>query len=394
MQTHPVLAALADRVAARRERGLARRLVSVGSTAGVRATVDGRPVVLMASNDYLGLANHPRLAEAALEATLTCGAGAGASRLITGTLDCHLDLEARIAAFKETEAALMFSTGYQTNLGVVSALARPGDLIVSDRLNHASLIDACRLSRASVAIYPHKDAAAAEAALAAAPAGALKFIITDGVFSMDGDIAPLPELLAAARRHQALLVVDDAHATGVWGPRGRGSLDHFGLTPSPDVVMIGTFSKALGGLGGFAAGACEVIEALVNSARSFLYTTAPPPAQAAVAAAALELVDAEPQRRVRLWELSSLMRERLARAGLTVLSEQGPIIPILVGEAQKAVDLAAALLAAGVLIPAVRPPTVPEGTSRLRVALSAAHTDEDVETAADALVRAVREAGL
>lgn len=394
MGQSPAMDILASRVADQRARGLTRRLVSVGPSCGRFVSVRGRRCLLMASNDYLGLAGHPRLAQASLEAALACGAGSGASRLISGTLEAHLELERSIAHFKHAPAALFFPTGYMTNLGVVSTLAGEGDLIVSDRLNHASLIDACRLSHAQVRVYPHGDAAKAEELLAQGPEHGIKLLVTDGVFSMDGDLAPVPALLQAARRQGALLVIDDAHATGVWGKTGRGTLEHFCLEPGPEVVMLGTFSKALGGLGGFAAGAEEVIQALVHGARSLLYSTAPPPAQAAVARAALELVDAEPWRRERLHTLSALLRRRLAEAGLTVAGQAGPIVPVLTGSAQAALELAEGLWRRGVFAPAVRPPTVPEGASRIRLTVTAAHEEQDIQDAAQALAEAARETGL
>ncbi|MCF8096684.1 MAG: 8-amino-7-oxononanoate synthase [Desulfarculaceae bacterium] len=394
MGSQPALEILKERVAGQQALGLTRRLVSVGPSCGRFVSVRGRRCLLMASNDYLGLAAHPRLAQASLEAALACGSGSGASRLISGTLEAHVELEQAIARFKHTPAALFFPTGYMTNLGVVSTLAAEGDLIVSDRLNHASLIDACRLSHAEVKVYPHGDAAQAEKLLAQGPQGGIRLLVTDGVFSMDGDLAPVPELLEAAKRQNALLVIDDAHATGVWGKTGRGTLDHFGLEPTPEVVMAGTFSKALGGLGGFVAGAPEVIEALVHGARSLLYSTAPPPAQAAVALAGLELVGAEPWRREHLHALSALLRHRLAEAGLKVACEAGPIVPVLTGSAKAALELAEGLWRRGVFAPAVRPPTVPEGASRIRLTVTAAHEEQDIEKAAQALAEAAREAGL
>ncbi len=390
---HP-LELLEHRLARRREQGLGRRLVCVGQATGPRVRVDGRDCLLMASNDYLGLAGHPRLVEAALEATLTCGTGAGASRLVSGTLETHLALERQIADFKESEAALFFSTGYMANLGVIGALAGPGDLIVSDALNHASLIDACRLSRATVRVYPHGDVPAAARLLQEAPAEGLALIVSDGVFSMDGDLAPLPGLLALAREAGALLVIDDAHATGVWGARGRGSLEHFAIKPTPEVAMVGTFSKALGGLGGFVAGSRTLVDCLVNQARSFLYTTAPPPAQAAVAAAALSLVDEEPWRRDKLSQLGQRLRAQLSGLGLTLLSQEGAIVPLLVGGAEKSLAMGRALLAGGVLAPAIRPPTVPPGTSRIRLTVTAAHEMADMDQAAQAIAAAAREVGL
>ncbi|MCB2187025.1 MAG: 8-amino-7-oxononanoate synthase [Deltaproteobacteria bacterium] len=391
---HPgALEVLAGRLADLDQAGLKRRLVSMGPATGARVVIDGRPVILLASNDYLGLARHPRLAAAALRAAQEQGSGSGASRLISGTLDSHLALEAEIAAFKKAPAALYFSSGYLANLGAVTGLTQAGDLIVSDRLNHASLIDACRLSRARRAIYPHGDWRSAGEILAQAPETGLKLIVTDGVFSMDGDLAPLPELLDLARRHDALLVVDDAHATGVWGAEGRGSFEHYGLTPGPQAVMVGTFSKALGGLGGFVAGAREVVDTLVSRARSFLYTTSPPPAQVAVARESLALVREMPELRQKLFALSDLLRRKLEEGGLTVTSPAGPIVPVLVGDTGRALALAAALLDEGVFAPAIRPPTVPPGSSRVRLAVSAAHSEEDVEQAAAAVLRAARKVG-
>ncbi len=393
MNRAPALTALAQRTRELQAQGLARSLVSVGSACGRWVEVRGQRCLLMASNDYLGLAGHPRLAQAAVEAAGSWGTGAGASRLISGTLETHLELEQSIAQFKHAEAALFFATGYMTNLGVISGLAGEGDLIVSDQLNHASLIDACRLAKAEVRIYPHGDAARAAELLAGWSGDGLKLLVSDGVFSMDGDLAPVPELLAVAQEQGALLVIDDAHATGVYGPTGRGSLEHFGLEPTPEVVMIGTFSKALGGLGGYVAGANEVIQALVDSCRPFIFSTAPPPAQAAVARAGLELVDAEPWRRDKLRELGAMLREELGKAGFEVLSQEGPIVPVLVGRAASAVALGEALRGRGVFAPAVRPPTVPQGTSRIRLTVTAAHEKQDMQMAAQALAQAASKVG-
>ncbi len=389
----PALETLAQRLEQTAAAGLTRRLRPVGPANGPRIVIDGRDCLLMASNDYLGLTRHPRLAEAALEASLTEGTGSGASRLISGTLDAHAELEKAIAEFKHAEAALFMATGYMTNLSVITGLAGPGDLIVSDSLNHASIIDACRLSRAQVMVYPHGEVEAAARLLAQSEAR-LKLLVTDGVFSMDGDLAPLPRLLAVARETGALLVVDDAHGTGVWGPTGRGTVEHFGIDPPPELVMVGTFSKALGGMGGFVAGARPVIDTLVNRARPFLYSTAPPPAQVATARAGLALVDQEPELRSRLHALCARLRAGLAEIGLQVTSSQGPIVPVLVGETRAALDLAAALLARGVYAPAIRPPTVPQGTCRLRLTVTAAHSEAEVDQALEALAQAAREVGL
>lgn len=375
------------------EAGLTRILRTIGPVNDPRITIGGRECLLMASNDYLGLNRHPRLAEAALEAALTCGTGSGASRLISGTLDAHVELEHGIAQFKHAEAALFMSTGYMTNLSVITGLAGPGDLIVSDELNHASIIDACRLSRAEVKVYPHRDSFTAYDLLAESHAP-LKLLVTDGVFSMDGDLAPLPELLSAAQRTGALLVVDDAHGTGVWGPTGRGTVEHFNITPPPDLVMVGTFSKALGGQGGFCASSRAVIDTLVNKARPFLYSTAPPPAQLHAARAALELVDKEPELRERLHSLCARFRQGISELGLSLVSAEGPIVPVLVGEARQTLAMAKALLDQGVYVPAIRPPTVPEGTCRLRFTVTAAHRPEDIDQAVSALSAASKEIGL
>ncbi len=386
---------LRERVKALERAGLGRRLVGVGPATGTWAEVQGRRVLLMCTNDYLGLARHPALAQAAAEAAMAWGVGSGASRLVAGTLDGHLALEEALARFKRTESAVFFATGYMANLGAVAGLAGKGDFIVSDELNHASLIDACRLSRAEVRVYPHCDADAAARALEDAPAGALKLIVTDAVFSMDGDLAPLKELADIARAAGALLVVDEAHATGVWGPGGRGLVEELGLEGRKEIVIVATASKAMGALGGFVAGAQEVKAAIVHRARSLLYTTAPPPTQVAAVARALEIIAGEEGGRLRqrLWDNCRLMRGLLGEAGLRVWG-QGPIVPVVVGEARRAMAMARALLARGVFAPPMRPPTVPEGTSRVRLSLSAAHTPEEVEMAAGAIIDAAREVGL
>ena len=375
-------------------RGLGRSLVSTGPANGPKVVVRGRQCLLMASNDYLGLTGHPRLAQAAAEAVQAWGAGSGASRLVSGTQDYHLALEQDIAAFKHSESAVFMATGYMTNLGLIAGLAGPGDLIVSDELNHASIIDACRLCKAEVRIYPHCDVDAAERLLAGPEPNRLRLLVTDGVFSMDGDLAPVPELLQAARRHNALLVVDDAHATGVWGRTGRGTAEHYGLNPPPDLVMMGTCSKALGGMGGFVAAAREVSETLVNKARPLIFSTAPPPAQVAAARAAFALVDEEPWRIKKLHDLASRLRSGLLEHGFELLSSRGPIIPVLVGKSDTAVALAQALCRQGVFAPAIRPPTVAPGTSRLRITVTAAHTEDDVDFTVQALKAAAREIGL
>jgi 8-amino-7-oxononanoate synthase len=347
MPGYAALNVLQQRLDQAENQGLTRRLTGMGPACKTRALVRGRDCLLMASNDYLGLAAHPAIIAAAQAALEQCGAGSGASRLISGTLEAHLALEEQIAAFKHCQASLFMPTGYHANLATLAGLAQPGDLILSDALNHASIIDGCRLSGAKVRVYPHGDVDSARRILAASKGQGLKILVTDGVFSMDGGLAPLPELLKLARRHQALLVIDEAHATGVYGGTGRGSLEHFGLEPGPEVVQVCTFGKGLGGLGGAVCASREVIDVLVNRARSFLFTTAAPPAQVAAASEALRLVDEEPWRREKLFGLCGLMRKLTGQAGLEVMSAEGPIIPILAGEAGAALELGPAALGAG-----------------------------------------------
>ena len=387
------LAELKTRMDRLAQAGLTRRLTPTGPSAGRHVVVDGDRLLLMAGNDYLGLANHPRLALAAAEAAKKWGTGSGASRLVSGTLDCHVALEKAMAGFKGAEKAVFLATGYMTNLAAVAGLTQSGDLIVSDSLNHASIVDACRLSRAEVRVFPHCDPEKADKRLSGGGFG-LKLLVTDSVFSMDGDMAPLPELLAVCRKHGALLMVDDAHATGVWGRRGRGSLEHFGLEHAPDVVVASTFSKALGGFGGAVCGAEEVIDTLVHQARSLLYTTAPPPPQAAASLEALRLVDDEPWRREKVLKLSQRFREGVHALGFTTFSGSGPIVPVLVGRADHSLAVGLALRKHGVFAPAMRPPTVPEGSSRIRFALSAHLEESDLDIALNALEKAAKEAGL
>lgn len=346
---------------------------------GGRVRVDGQDVVSFASNDYLGLAKHPELISAVQKASAHFGVGAGASHLLTGHHAQHHNLERQLADFLGLPAALLFSTGYMANLGVITALAGRDDAIFADRLNHASLVDAALLSRARHARYPHLDLAALEHRLAASTAK-VKLIVTDAVFSMDGDIAPLPELIALAERYGAWLYVDDAHGFGVLGRTGRGILEHFGLAaPPPCLIYMATLGKAAGVAGAFVAGSRELIEWLVHKARPYVYTTAMPPMLAAATARSLELIRAEPWRRERL--ISLIARLRAGAQGLPwrLMPSPTPIQPLLVGRNDAALQLAEGLCRHGILIPAIRPPTVPEGTARLRISLSAAHSEEDVD---------------
>lgn len=365
--------------------GLYRLTRSLQSPVGPEVVLDGQRLILAASNDYLGLAGHPALARAAAEAAQSRGAGAGAARLVSGGFDLAERLETELAAFKGVDRALVFSTGYMANLGVISSLVGPGDAVFSDQLNHASIVDGCRLSRAERYVYDHNKVGHL-AELLARTRGRYRrrLIITDGVFSMDGDLAPLPELAALSRDEEAILAVDDAHATGVIGEHGGGSLDYYNLSPGL-VIQIGTMSKALGALGGYVAGPAVIIDYLRNRARSFFYTTGLPPAVLGAARQGLELVINEPERRQGLKQRAGKLRQDLADRGWLVPPGETPIIPIIVGSAHRAVELSARLLEQGILIPAIRPPTVAPGTARLRLALSAAHTGEHLSRIMGAL---------
>lgn len=365
------------------QQGLYRSWRSVEALDGGRIQVDGRWLIHMASNSYLGLHQHPQVIEAAKEALDRYGAGVGSARLIGGTFPLHEELEHQIASFKQTEAALLFSAGYMANLGVVTALVGPGDLVIGDHLNHASLVDACRLSRATFRVYPHRDVERLDSALKGRSGKFRRLlVVTEGVFSMDGDIAPLPEIVEVARRYGAWLLVDDAHATGVLGPNGRGSLEHFGLS-SDGILQMGTLSKALGSLGGFLAGPRPVIELLKNKARSFIYTTALPAASCAAALASLRVMEHEPMWRRRLWKNVTKWSAALRQMGLELISAESPIIPIRVGLPKETMNLSRALFKSGVYAPGIRPPTVPVGSARIRTSLTALHTEEDVDVALD-----------
>ena len=373
-------------------RSVRRRLRTLDSGIGPRVVIDGRSVIQLCSNDYLGLAAHPAVTRAAADAALENGAGAGSARLIVGTSALHAALERDVARLKQTEAALVLSSGYHANTGVLPALAGAEDVVFSDELNHASLIDGCRLSRAAVQVYRHADASHLERLLGEAGGFRRRLIVTETVFGMDGDLAPLADLVAVARRHDAWIVVDEAHATGVFGRNGGGLVSELGLTEEVD-VQIGTLSKALGSLGGYVAGSTALIDWVVNAARTFIYTTALPPAAVAAARAAIALLSAEPERRDRVWSHAAWLRGRLADIGFRLGASRSPILPVLVGDAGLAVRLAGELLARGVLAPAIRPPTVPDGTARLRVTPMAAHTAGDLAEAIDAFAAAGRATG-
>jgi len=374
----------ADAVARLGAAGLKRVLVPVDGPQGAEVVYGGRAVVNMASNNYLGLANHPKVVAAAAAALTRDGLGAGAARLVSGNHRVFEELEAGLADLKGAEAALLFGSGYQANLGLLQALA-PEGVVLCDRLDHASLLDGARLAGASLRTYPHRDTGALEALLVRYQ-GRPTVIATDGVFSMDGDLAPLPEIARLARAHGALLLVDDAHGTGVLG-EGAGSVHHFGLTAADVPVQMGTLGKALGTYGAFVAGSRDLIAYVLHKARGFIYTTAPPPAIAAATLAALEIVRGPEGKmlRARLGENRARLAEGLRSLGHAVPDDPTSILPVVVGDAERAVSLSQGLLERGVLAPAIRPPTVPEGTSRLRLTVMATHTDAHIDRALDAL---------
>ena len=361
-----------------------RRTVSRSEPQTARIEVDGRPCVDFCSNDYLGLAAHPAVVEAFVAAARIHGVGARASHLVTGHQPEHEALERELAAFTGRECAIVFSTGYMANLGLVRALAGRDAAVYGDSLNHASLIDGGRLSGAALHRYPHGDATALEQALAARKSGTA-IVLTDGVFSMDGDLAPLPALAAACSKHDALIAVDDAHGLGVIGPGGRGILGHYDLSQAEVPALVGTFGKAFGTFGAFVAGSSELVDTLIQRARTYIYTTALPPAVAAATRAALAVSIAEPWRRERVLALTRRFRELARAAGIALTPSETPIQPIVLGSADAALRASDALLQRGHFVAAIRPPTVPAGTSRLRVTLSASHRDEDVEALVTAL---------
>ncbi|HYH53209.1 MAG TPA: 8-amino-7-oxononanoate synthase [Solirubrobacterales bacterium] len=383
---------VAQRLEELRDRGLHRRLRLIEGPQGASVTLDGRPVLLLCSNNYLGLADRVEVREAASEAALRWGAGAGASRLVSGNMEPHRALEDRLAAFKGYEAALLFGSGYLANSGVIGALAGAGEVVFSDELNHASIIDGCRLSRAQTFVYRHGDLEHLAWGLDQAGRQAA-LVVTDGVFSMDGDIAPLAELLELARRHGARLMVDEAHGTGAIGPGGRGSVSAAGLSGEVDVVM-GTLGKALGSYGAYVCASAEIVDLLVNTARPFIFSTAPPPPAVGAALAALSVLEAEPELVERLQANADLLRRSLCAEGLEVGNSSTQVVPVHVGEAEATMELCELVLENGLFAQGIRPPTVPEGSSRLRLTAMATHRREDLVAAAHMVGVAARELGL
>ncbi|HWG36800.1 MAG TPA: glycine C-acetyltransferase [Terriglobales bacterium] len=358
------------------------------------AEFDGRRVINLSSNNYLGLCTHPKLRQAALEATRELGVGSGAVRTISGTMAIHMELERTIASFKHTEASVVFQSGFTANSGTVGAIMGRSDFIISDELNHASIIDGARLSRATIKVFPHKDCDAAEAILKElAPQPGRKLLITDGVFSMDGDIAPLPALCALAEKYGAVMMVDDAHASGVLGRNGRGTVDHFGLHGRVD-VQVGTLSKAIGALGGYVAGSAELIEFLHLRGRPFLFSTSHPPGVAASCLAAFQVLEAEPERIRNLWDNTRFFKDGLKRLGFNTGASETPITPIMVGQGRKAMEFSRALFQQGLFATALAFPTVPEGKARLRTIVTATHTQAELTEALGILETVGKSQGL
>jgi 8-amino-7-oxononanoate synthase len=369
--------------------GLDRHTRLISGPQGPHVVLDGKPVLLLCSNNYLGLADHPRVRAAAADAAMRWGVGSGASRLVSGTMTVHRRLEERLASFKRREAALLFGSGYLANCGVVASLARPGDVVFSDALNHASIIDGCRLSRAEVFVYEHCDVEHLEWGLQRADDRAA-LIVTDGVFSMDGDVAPLVEIVELARRYGARVAVDEAHGTGALGRGGRGACAEAGVEDEVDVI-VGTLGKALGSYGAFVACDRAMARYLVNAARTFIFSTALPPPAASAAMVALDVLEQDPARVDRLARNSDSLRAALAAEGFDTGGSRTQIVPLVVGDASAAVAMCEAALARGVFAQAIRPPTVPPGTSRLRLAVMATHREVELRAAARILGQAARD---
>jgi len=358
--------------------GLYRKVRVINSFHGPTIKIAQKEYILLSSNDYLGLSQHPKVKEKAKEAIEKFGCGSGASRLLSGTTKLHCELENKLADFKKTEAAIVFSSGYSANLGVISSLAGKRDIIIIDKLSHASIIDGCRLSGATLRVYPHKNMNSLEKILKKSQTYNLRLIITDGVFSMDGDIAPLPEIVNLSKKYHAMVIIDDAHGTGVMGNEGRGTVEYFGLESMVDIQM-GTLSKALGSLGGFIAGSNVLIDYLKNKARSFIYSTALSPSQVASALASLEIIQGEPELRQRLWENVRYLKKGLQELGFDTMESQTQIIPVLIGDNEKTMQVAKFLYENGIFAPGIRPPSVPKGTSRIRLSLMATHTKSHLD---------------
>jgi glycine C-acetyltransferase len=395
----PQLAHLTDQIDDLKARGTFFKLRVLEDEQGPVCTYDGKRVINLASNNYLGLCNHPKLREAAIAATVKYGVGSGAVRTIAGTMRIHMELEERIAAFKNVEACVVFQSGFAANAGTVSSILGKDDFILSDELNHASIIDGARLSRAKIKVFRHKDVDHCEELLQDIEhEPGRRLIITDGVFSMDGDIGPVGKLAALAERYGAIMMVDDAHASGVLGRNGRGSVDHFGVHGKVD-VQVGTLSKAIASLGGYVCGSRDLIDYLYHKARPFLFSTSHPPSVAATCLAAFDLLEAEPERIERLWANTAYFKEQLTSAGfdvggVTTPKSETPITPIILGDGRRAMEFSKALFDAGVMATGIASPTVPEGKARVRTIMTSEHTRAEIDQALEVMVRVAKGMGI
>jgi len=392
MRSDP-LAFLSAELESMKQQGLYRRLRVLDDEQKPSTTVDHHHVVNLSSNNYLGLTTHPRLRERALEAIARLGVGTGSVRTIAGTMDIHMELERRLAEFKQTEAVVVFQSGFTANAGTVSSILTKDDVVISDELNHASIIDGCRLSRADIKVFPHKDVEAARAILRALPAAQRKLLITDGVFSMDGDLGALPDLCALAEEFGCIMMVDDAHASGVFGRNGRGTIDHFGVHGRVD-IQVGTLSKAIGALGGYVAGSRALIEFLHHRARPFLFSTSHPPPVAAACIAAIDVLLDEPALIDRLWDNTRFFKAGLNDLGFNTGMSESPITPVIVGDASLAMALSDRLFARGVFAQGIGFPTVARDKARVRTIVTATHTRDQLQFALDAFGHVGRELGI
>ena len=392
MRSDP-LAFLGAELESLRQQGLYRRLRILESRQEATSTFDGRSVVNLSSNNYLGLATHPMLVERAIAAIKDFGVGSGAVRTIAGTMAIHMELERRLAVFRKTEAVVVFQSGFAANAGSVAAILTKDDVIISDELNHASIIDGCRLSKAQIKVFPHKNADAARKILQDLPASQRKLLVTDGVFSMDGDLGALPELCALAEEFGCIMMVDDAHASGVFGRNGRGTIDHFNVHGRVD-IQVGTLSKAVGALGGYVAGSKTLIEFLYHRARPFLFSTSHPPAVAAACIAALDVLEEEPQIIDTLWENTRFFKAGLEARGFNTGLSESPITPVIVGDGALAMKLSDRLFQEGVFAQGIAFPTVARDKARVRTIVTATHTREELQFALDVFTKVGRELGI
>jgi len=376
-----------------KEQGLHRSLRIIGSPNKPVFTVDGKDVINLSSNNYLGLTTHPKLIAASVKATEWYGVGTGAVRTIAGTMNLHEELERRLADFKHTQASLTFQSGFTANTGVLQSLLKDEDVIISDQLNHASIIDGIRLSRAQRKVFPHKDMDGLESVLKETQSARVRLIVTDGVFSMDGDIAPMPQIVDLAERYGAIVMIDDAHGSGVLGKNGRGTVNHFDLDGRVQ-IQIGTLSKAIGSVGGYVAGDEILRDYLIHMARPFLFSTSQPPGVVASCIAAIDVLEQEPEIIDRLWENTRFFKEKLTDLGFNTGRSETPITPVIVGEAPQAMALSDKLFERGVFAQGIGFPTVAKGQARLRTIVSAAHTKEQLQQALDAIAEAGRELGI